>query len=111
MMKFTVDSATKHVDISTLIPPHVAFSVVASSVLKEMFQDVYSSIEKGTDAWNALDVKQSELYDWDEKSTYIHHPPFFQSMVWTTRLLQFCSACFTKAQYGGRSSPPRPAVL
>jgi len=55
-------------------------AIIEKSVLKEMFADVYASIEKGTPAWNALSVSESTLYDWDEKSTYIHHPPFFQSM-------------------------------
>jgi aconitate hydratase len=27
-----------------------------------------------------LQAGKSDLYGWDEKSTYIHHPPFFQSM-------------------------------
>jgi aconitate hydratase len=54
--------------------------ICEESVLKEMFASVYSSIEKGTPAWNALPSAKSTLYDWDEKSTYIHHPPFFQSM-------------------------------
>jgi aconitate hydratase len=54
--------------------------VVSESVLADMFKSVYSSIERGTDAWNALEVEESTLYNWDEKSSYIHHPPFFQSM-------------------------------
>jgi len=54
--------------------------VVSESVLSSMFEDVYKSIEEGTPAWNLLKAEASVLYDWDEKSTYIHHPPFFQSM-------------------------------
>jgi len=54
--------------------------ICQKSVLREMFAEVYSSIEQGTKAWNALEVTESVLYKWDEKSTYIHHPPFFQSM-------------------------------
>jgi aconitate hydratase len=54
--------------------------VVEDSVLSPMFKDVYSSISNGTEEWNELKVEESELYPWDDKSTYIHHPPFFQSM-------------------------------
>lgn len=54
--------------------------VVNKSVLSHMFTEVYKSIQHGGDDWNALQVKQSLLYEWDEKSTYIHHPPFFQTM-------------------------------
>ena len=37
--------------------------------------------QKGNSRWNSLDIPKSELYAWDEKSTYIKHPPFFQTMV------------------------------
>jgi len=54
--------------------------VVNKSVLSSMFKDVYKSITNGSDEWNELKVEQSMLYNWDEKSTYIHHPPYFQNM-------------------------------
>ena len=51
---------------------------VVSNVIKpEMFKEVYDKITKGTDRWNALPVNDSSLFEWDEKSTYIKKPPFF----------------------------------
>jgi aconitate hydratase len=47
----------------------------------EMFKEIYDRISKGTDRWNALDAPQGKLYQWDEKSTYIHDPPFFKGMT------------------------------
>jgi len=55
--------------------------VVSSSVLTSMFQTVYKSIQTGTESWNALPVVDSLLFPWSESSTYIHHPPFFQTMT------------------------------
>jgi len=55
--------------------------VVNRCVLAEMFRSIYDSIQDGTPAWRALDVKTGKLYDWDVPSTYIHHPPFFQTMT------------------------------
>jgi len=46
-----------------------------------MFKDVYDRIAKGTDRWNSLAAPEGQLYKWDEKSTYIHNPPFFQTMT------------------------------
>ncbi|CDW88502.1 aconitate hydratase 1 family protein [Stylonychia lemnae] len=55
---------------------------VTQSVIKpEMFKEIYDLIAKGTDRWNALDAPQGKLYQWDEKSTYIHDPPFFKGMT------------------------------
>jgi aconitate hydratase len=45
-----------------------------------MFEEVYNKITKGTDAWNALEAPKGNLYEWNEKSTYIHNPPFFATM-------------------------------
>jgi len=55
--------------------------VVNKSVLSSMFRDVYASITKGSEEWNALQVNQSELYEWTDTSTYIHSPPYFQGMT------------------------------
>ena len=31
--------------------------------------------------WNELSLPSSKLYSWDEKSTYIHEPPYFKGMT------------------------------
>lgn len=31
--------------------------------------------------WNQLEAPKGELFTWDDKSTYIHHPPYFQGMT------------------------------
>eukprot|EP00922_Rhytidocystis_sp_ex-Travisia-forbesii_P043785 GHVS01065303.1.p1 GENE.GHVS01065303.1~~GHVS01065303.1.p1 ORF type:complete len:904 (-),score=107.71 GHVS01065303.1:532-3243(-) len=54
-------------------------AVVASTVLPKLFQDCYASIQKGTKRWNDLSVSTSQLFPWQESSTYIHNPPFFQA--------------------------------
>jgi aconitate hydratase len=55
---------------------------VTNSVIKpEMFKEVYDAIAKGTDRWNSLTAPQGLLFEWDVNSTYIHNPPFFQSMA------------------------------
>ncbi|KAF2347622.1 Aconitase A/isopropylmalate dehydratase small subunit swivel domain [Trinorchestia longiramus] len=51
------------------------------SVLPAMFQEVYSNITSGSDAWNALPCPETELYPWDDLSTYIKNPPFFQGIT------------------------------
>lgn len=55
--------------------------VISKSVLSSMFKEVYSNIQNGSDEWRALQVSESLLYPWDDKSTYIHHPPYFQGLT------------------------------
>ncbi|GLV39031.1 Iron regulatory protein 1B [Carabus blaptoides fortunei] len=50
-------------------------------VIPVMFQEVYSKIESGAESWQQLSAPSGKLYPWDNSSTYIKHPPFFQSMT------------------------------
>jgi len=54
--------------------------VVGECVVASMFREVYANITHGSSQWNELKVEKSMLFPWDEKSTYIHHPPYFQGM-------------------------------
>ena len=53
---------------------------VAKSVRPEMFRTQYAEVFEGDDMWRALPVPESELYEWDESSTYIKNPPYFADM-------------------------------
>ncbi len=54
---------------------------VAAHVRVEMFNDKYSSVFEGTEAWQEIKISGGDLYQWDESSTYIHHPPYFQELT------------------------------
>jgi aconitate hydratase len=54
---------------------------VLSSVSTGMFNDKYASVFEGSDMWKDIKVAESDLYQWEESSTYIQHPPFFQSLT------------------------------
>ncbi|XKL62085.1 hypothetical protein PGB90_001918 [Kerria lacca] len=56
-------------------------NVEKAHVLPSMFRDVYSRIEQGSTSWQKIIPSLSQLYPWDEKSTYIKKPPFFKSMT------------------------------
>src|SRR5690606_38262837 len=46
----------------------------------EMFRTAYRESLAGDDRWNTLDVPEGSLYAWDEASTYVKQPPFFENM-------------------------------
>ena len=54
--------------------------VIRDSVRPDMFRAQYASVFDGDDQWAALPVPESDLYDWDDASTYIKHPPYFVDM-------------------------------
>lgn len=55
--------------------------LVAKSVTSRLFKKSYSSVFKGDKNWQGLKVPASDLYSWDNTSTYIKEPPFFGDMA------------------------------
>ncbi|RPI12441.1 MAG: aconitate hydratase AcnA, partial [Acidobacteriales bacterium] len=50
-------------------------------VHQEMFRNQYSEVFTGDEQWRALAVPAGAQYVWDETSTYIKKPPYFDSLV------------------------------
>jgi len=55
--------------------------VASSSVRAEMFREKYADVFSGSEMWKEIDVTGGDLYQWDDRSTYIHHPPYFQELT------------------------------
>ncbi|GAB5496794.1 MAG: aconitate hydratase AcnA [Phycisphaerales bacterium] len=47
----------------------------------EQFAEKYGDVFTGNPTWNEVPVSKSELYGWDDASTYIQNPPFFEGMT------------------------------
>ncbi len=50
---------------------------IAAAVKPEMYKAQYANVFEGNEAWNAIPVTDSPVYDWSAESTYIQEPPFF----------------------------------
>ena len=55
--------------------------LIANNIDAEMFRKNYGEVFDGSKAWNAISSADSQLYPWDEASTYIKNPPFFDGMT------------------------------
>lgn len=51
--------------------------LVQRHVTAEQFSRNYADVFHGGALWNGLETPAGELYDWQERSTYIKEPPFF----------------------------------
>ena len=49
-------------------------------VTRETFISKYKDIFKGSARWDAVECSDSALFNWDEASTYIRNPPFFDDI-------------------------------
>jgi aconitate hydratase len=56
---------------------------VTSSVLPQMFASRYAGAFESNPMWNQIQVAEGDLYQWDEKSTYIQEPPFLAELTVT----------------------------
>lgn len=53
---------------------------ITDHVKPEFFLKEYGGVTTSNETWNAIPESNSELYPWDEDSTYIQEPPFFINM-------------------------------
>ncbi len=56
-------------------------ATMLKAVKTEMFQSRYAEVFDGDERWRALPVPVGELFEWDEESTYIRNPPFFEGVT------------------------------
>ena len=52
-----------------------------SSLNAEMFVKRYSNVSKGPEQWQKIKTDKSSIYKWDESSTYVKKPPFFENLT------------------------------
>lgn len=53
---------------------------IGLSVSPEAFRRKYENVFTANERWNAIPVPEGELYEWDDNSTYIQNPPFFENL-------------------------------
>jgi aconitate hydratase len=75
------DKSGKPVFLRDIWPkPQELEAVMRSAVSSEMFRKEYADVFTGDEQWRALPIPEGDLYAWDDKSTYIKNPPYFDGM-------------------------------
>ncbi|WML44480.1 aconitate hydratase AcnA [Neobacillus sp. PS3-40] len=54
--------------------------VVKRTVTPELFRKEYENVFNDNERWNEIQTSNEPLYTWDEDSTYIANPPFFEGL-------------------------------
>jgi len=55
--------------------------MVQRTVTPELFRKEYERVFDDNERWNAIQTSNEPLYTWDEDSTYIANPPFFEGLT------------------------------
>ncbi|GAA1506941.1 aconitate hydratase AcnA [Brevibacterium permense] len=75
------DSEGVDVYLADLWPsPEEVESVIADSISTDMFDNEYGRIFDGDERWQQLDTPEGKVFEWDDESTYVRKPTFFDGM-------------------------------
>jgi aconitate hydratase len=53
---------------------------IERAVQSDMFRKSYSEVFAGDEQWNALEIPTGDRFVWEERSTYVRLPPYFEDM-------------------------------
>ena len=56
-------------------------TIIASTLNPRMFEDKYADILEGEERWKTLDIPKGTIFNWDNKSTYLRKPPYFEEFT------------------------------
>ncbi len=59
--------------------------VVNACIEGNMFRKTYADVFKGDQRWQGLPVPKGETFAWEDTSTYVKNPPYFESMTLTPK--------------------------
>ncbi len=57
---------------------------IVRSLNAEMFKARYADVYAGDPRWQGLDIPTGKIYEWDDGSTYVQNPPYFEGMTMQT---------------------------
>lgn len=54
---------------------------LASCLNSDMFKSRYGNVYEGDARWQGLQIPQGDIYQWNDESTYVQNPPYFEGMT------------------------------
>nr|WP_274638330.1 aconitate hydratase AcnA [Microbacterium bovistercoris] len=75
-------------------------STIDSSISTDMFDREYSSVFDGDDRWRSLPTPTGAVFEWEDSSTYVRKPPYFEGMTAQPEPVQNISGARVLAKLG-----------
>jgi aconitate hydratase len=80
------DAQGNPVYLSEIWPSELEVSdAIGASLTSEMFRTRYGAVFEGDEYWQRVPVAQGETFSWQDDSTYVKNPPFFEGMTMTPK--------------------------
>jgi aconitate hydratase len=77
------DTAGKPVFLRDLWPSQAEITAALAAVKPAMFRQAYATVFEGDARWRGIQVSTAATYEWDDRSSYVKHPPYFVDMPTT----------------------------
>ncbi|RNI18383.1 aconitate hydratase AcnA [Flexivirga caeni] len=78
------DQAGNDVFLKDIWPaPEDVESTIAASMDRDMFLKDYADVFAGDERWQSLPTPEGDIFEWDDESTYVRKPPYFEGMAKT----------------------------
>jgi aconitate hydratase len=74
--------------------------MVAKVVGPEMFKERYANVFEGPKEWQDINVSKTETYAWNDKSTYVQNPPYFEGLTKATTVIDNIESANVLAVFG-----------
>ncbi len=75
------DNKGKNIFLKDIWPSNKEIEeLILTSINAEMFSKRYSKVSEGSDDWKKIKTTESSIYNWNDSSTYVKKPPFFEKM-------------------------------
>ena len=84
-----VDKKGKKVFLKDIWPTSREINaVIRKCITKDVFKRKYANVFKGDTQWGKIAVKGGLTFDWDDRSTYVQNPPYFDGMEKRSRPIE-----------------------
>ena len=95
------DSEGNEIFLQDIWPsPDEVQQTIDSSISSDMFTHEYASVFDGDERWRSLPTPEGDTFTWDDKSTYVKKPPYFEGMGMQPEKVQDVSSARVLAKLG-----------
>jgi len=75
------DQSGKNVFLKDIWPTNKEIEdLILTSINADMFINRYSNVSEGSKEWSSIKTVDSSIYNWEDNSTYVKRPPFFENL-------------------------------
>mgnify|MGYP001386355000 FL=1 len=75
------NAAGESIYLKDIWPSNEEIAEAVKLVRRQMFDSGYSEVFDGDEQWNSLPIEPQKTYSWQQDSTYIRNPPFYDPSI------------------------------